>query len=428
MAWQRAGERAVSRSAFVEGIAHFHRGLEILEALPVSAARASHQLSIHLKLGGPLTATRGYNAPAILELYTRARELCQETGATEALFDVLSGLWIYHYVGADLAVSRELADQLLAMAEKTGDGTQLLCAGVAMGCTMTNLGEFETAREHLERALAFHDPERHIKLMSAWGADPGIVALVYLALNLNVLGYPDQGFAAAQRAFALARVQPHSFSMAWALQTMAFWHLGRGAMAKSLETADALITLSREQGFAQWLAQGMIVHAAAASWIDPPAKTIPLLKDAVTARIATGSRISHSSFSLPLVSACLRAGEVETGLAVVGELLAHVERTGDRVDESILWLRRGQLFLARTMGEEIKAELSIQKALSIARQQRAKSRELVVAVVLARLWQQQGKRAAALALLEPIYTWFTEGFEHPDLRSARALLDELSKS
>ena len=380
---------------------------------------------MHLKIGGPLTATRGYNAPAILKLYTRARELCQETGETETLFDVLSGLWIYHYVSADLAVSREIADQLLAMAAKTGDGTQLLCAGVAMGCTTTNLGEFETAREHLERALAFHDPERHIKLMSAWGADPGIVALVYLALNLNVLGYPDQGFAAAQRAFALARVQPHSFSMAWALQTMAFWHLTRGAMAKSLETADALITLSREQGFAQWLAQGMIVHAAAASWIGPPSKAISLLKDAIAARIATGSRISHTAFSLPLVSAYLRAGEVETGLAVVGELLAYVERTGDRVDESMLWLRQGQLFLARTV--DTKAELSMQKALSIARQQRAKFRELVIAVALAQLWRHQGKRAEALALLKPIYTWFSEGFEHPELRSARALLDELSK-
>jgi len=109
--------------------------------------------------------------------------------------------------------------------------------------------------------LVFHDPVRHIKLLSAWGADPGIVALSYLAGILSGLGYLDQGFAAAQRAFALARVQPHSFSMAWGLQTMAFSYLGRLETAEALQTADALITLSSEQGFEQWRAQGMIVHA-----------------------------------------------------------------------------------------------------------------------------------------------------------------------
>jgi class 3 adenylate cyclase/predicted ATPase len=426
-AWERAGDRAVGRSAFVEGIAHLRRGLEILETFPATAARARHQLSIHLKLGGPLTATRGYNAPAILDHYSRTRALCEETGESKALFNVLEGLWIYHYVNAELAIARELGDQLLAMAERSRDGAHLLSAHTALGCTMSSLGEFAMAREHMERALAHHDPERHINLMTAWGADPGIIALSYLVSRLSGFGYPEQGFAAAQRALALARVQPHSFSMAWGLQSMAGAYMFRGAMAEASQTADALIALSREQGFPHWLAQGMILHAAAASWLDSPAKAIPLLKDAVAARVAAGSRITHAGFSLHLVSACLRAGEIETGLAVVTELFAHVERTGDRESESALWRLRGQLLLAGAKGEENEAELCMFKALAVARQQRARLLELLAATVLAQLWQGQGKRGAALGLLEPIYAEFTEGFDFPVLREARALLDKLSK-
>jgi class 3 adenylate cyclase/tetratricopeptide (TPR) repeat protein len=426
-AWERAGDHAVSLPAFVEGVAHFQRGLEILESLPASAARARQQLDIHLKLGGPLTATRGYSAPEVLELYTRSRALCEQSGETAALFDVFDGLRTYHYVNADLAIARDLAYQLLAIAESTNDGTQLLRAHAALGITMTSLGEVVTAREHLERALSFHYPERHIKLMTASGADPGIIAHVYLALRLYALGYPDQGFAAVQRTFALAQAQPHSLNMAWALQTMVWQYLERGAFAEALAAAEAMIALSREQGFSQFLAHGMIFRAAAANWLEEPGKAIPLLKDALAARIAMGSRVGHASFSLLLVSACLRAGEVETGLAVVAEMLTYVERTGDRDKEALLWLGRGQLLLAGDKHDENEAELSLQKAVAVARHQCTKLHELAAATVLAQLWQQQGKREAARELLEPIYAWFNEGFELPVLREARTLLKELSK-
>jgi hypothetical protein len=137
--------------------------------------------------------------------------------------------------------------------------------------------------------------------------------------------------------------------------------------------------------------------------------------------------MTHVFFSLPLVSAYLRAGEVQTGLAVVGDLLAHVEHTGDgRLEEPLLWLSRGELLLATGNGDENEAEISMQRALTIAGRQHAKLPELVTATALAKLWQRQGKREAALKLLEPIYAWFTEGFEYPELKNARVLLGELA--
>jgi predicted ATPase len=72
-----------------------------------------------------------------------------------------------------------------------------------------------------------------------------------------------------------------------------------------------------------------------------------------------------------------------------------------------------------------KAEAHFEKALAIARVQKAKSWELRAATSLARLWRDQGKRQQARDLLAPIYGWFTEGFDTLDLKDAKALLDEL---
>jgi predicted ATPase len=72
-----------------------------------------------------------------------------------------------------------------------------------------------------------------------------------------------------------------------------------------------------------------------------------------------------------------------------------------------------------------KAEAYFKRALTVARQQQAKSWELRAAMSMARLWRDQGKRAEARDLLAPIYGWFTEGFDTLDLREAKALRDEL---
>jgi predicted ATPase len=100
-------------------------------------------------------------------------------------------------------------------------------------------------------------------------------------------------------------------------------------------------------------------------------------------------------------------------------------RTGGRFYEAELYRLRGELLLAPSIDNQAEAETCFHQALDIARRQQAKSLELRAATSLSRLWQQQGKGAAARELLAPIYNWFTEGFDTADLRDAKDLLEEL---
>jgi len=122
-----------------------------------------------------------------------------------------------------------------------------------------------------------------------------------------------------------------------------------------------------------------------------------------------------------------RRGQPEVGLTVLSEALAAVDQSGVRFYEAELYRLKGEFLLvqAGTEHEVQEAEACFQQALAVARRQQAKWLELRAATSLSRLWQHQGKRDAARHLLAEIYGWFTEGFETPDLREAKALLAEL---
>lgn len=90
--WQQAGHLAVGRSANVEAIRHFSKGLELLEALPATPERVQQELTLQLGLGAPLLLIKGSAAPEVAHAYARAHELCQEVGNSPQRFLALIGL------------------------------------------------------------------------------------------------------------------------------------------------------------------------------------------------------------------------------------------------------------------------------------------------------------------------------------------------
>jgi predicted ATPase len=187
--------------------------------------------------------------------------------------------------------------------------------------------------------------------------------------------------------------------------------------------ADQLVKVTTEQGFPVWRAVG----TAHRGWVmvgnGDVAEGVALLRSGSEAYRATGTEMWTPHFFALLARACEIAGQNEDALTMLNKGLRIVERTGGRWLAAELERLKGQL-LRRQEHPEAAEEL-YRKALSIAREQEAKLWELRAAVSLARLWGEQGRRVEARDLLAPVYGWFAEGFDTPDLIKAKTLLEEL---
>ena len=149
------------------------------------------------------------------------------------------------------------------------------------------------------------------------------------------------------------------------------------------------------------------------------------MRQGLTAWRTTGAELSRSYFLALLAEAYGSAGQSEERLTTLTEALACVDETGEHFYEAELHRLKGELLLQHTVPDVSQAEACFYQALNIARRQQAKSLELRATTSLARLWQRQGKCAAAHQLLADVYGWFIEGFDTADFQEAKVLLEEL---
>jgi class 3 adenylate cyclase/predicted ATPase len=426
--WQRAGQRAAERSASAEAISHVTKGLESLADVPDSRERAQRELSLQLMLGPALMAMKGQAAPEVGQAYARARELCRQVEDPAQLFRVLRGLWNVYVVRAELSTAREVAEQLLALAERMDDAGLRVAAHRSLGVTLFYLGELEGARAHLERGLVLYGPiQRGIDAV-LYGEDPGVGCGSFLAWTLWLLGDVDQAWQRAEAAVVRARGLSHVPSLAFALNYAARLHQHRRERQATQDVVDELIALSEAHGFAQRLATGRIQRGWARAEGGDLAGGLAEMRESLAAYQATGGEVARPFFLGVLAETYGKAGRPDEGLAAVAEALALAQTHGERWWEAELLRLRGRLLLAQGIDSPAaaEAEASLVEALDRARGQRAKSLELRAAMSLSRLWQDRGKRDQARDLLAAIHGRFTEGFDTADLQEARGLLRELS--
>jgi predicted ATPase len=346
-------------------------------------------------------------------------------GDTPALFPVLWGLWWFYEVRAELQTARELAEQLLSLAQRQHDPSLLLQAHRAMGQTLLWLGELVPAQAYLEQGIALYDPQQHHALAFQYGQDPGVGLRNFAAHVLWYLGYPDQALRIMQEALSLARELAHPFSLSFALDNTAWLHLYRREGRQCQEWAEADMTLVCEQGFAFFLALGTIMHGWALAEQGQREEGMGQMRQGLHAHGVTGAVLGGPYWLALLAEAYGKVEQAEEGLHILTEALATSQRRGERYWEAELYRLQGELRLKQAVPDAQEAETCFRQALGIAGQQQAKALELRAAMSLSHLWQQQGKQAEARALLAPIYGWFTEGFDTADLQEAKVLLDEL---
>jgi predicted ATPase len=256
--------------------------------------------------------------------------------------------------------------------------------------------------------------------------DLGVWCLSYGAWPLWHLGYPDQALTRNNEAIILAQELSHPYSLASALDYAAFVHCYRREGQATQEQAEAGMALASEKGFPQYLALGMVMRGWALAMRGQGEEGIAYLHQGLAAFRAARAEISRSRDLGLLAEAYGKVGQPEAGLTVLAEALAVVDKTGERYWEAELHRLKGELLLVLSTDNSTEAEACFRQALDIACRQEAKSLELRAATSMSRLWHQQGKRQEAHDLLEPVYGWFTEGFDTADLQDAQALLETLT--
>jgi predicted ATPase len=418
---QKAGEQALLSCANREGVHLLRRALTLLHSLPDEDSRNRKELRIQSALGAALIVLKGFASPEVEEAYGRAWELCRRLGSAPEIFQVMAGLWNFYIVKTQLVRSHELAERLLRLAVSMNDPEALLQANRALGETSYWLGDLTTARERLEQVVAFYDRSQHSHQALSTGQDPGVVSQAFMAWTLWLLGYPDQALESMNRTLALAQELEHPHSVAMALQNFSMIHQFRLEPIGVKERAEALMAVSLDEGFQLWAAGGAIMLGWALSALGSLEEGIEGMQRGITDWRATGAELPVPYYLSLLAEAYGRSGRPGQGLELLEEALEASNRSGEAWWRAEIYRLTGELSLLVSGKCEIVLE-SFQSALSLARQQRAKSLELRAAISLCGLHQGEKRAEDARQILNTVCSSFTEGFETPDLKNARAIL------
>lgn len=446
--WQQAGQRAVERSANVEGVQHLTQGLSLLKDMPESPARSARELVIQTTLGPALIATMGYASLEVEETYIRAKTLIETMPNYERMplrFPILFGLWLSYLVRGQLQIAKEIGEQCLVMAQQQKNTVLEVEAHRALGATLFYLGELKMARIHIETGIERYNTNQHpVHTFFHYLADPGMTLHAYAAPLLWYLGYPEQAEAQLHAAQKMGEERLHPFSQVVFLHFSAMLYLQCRNLEKVNSYATDLLVTCREHGFSVWEPTGKIMKG----WViqqmadDTQQEGIALIKEGIAEWEANRSRILQPVHLSILADAYSYCGKTKEGLQVIDKALDAVVEIGEHTNEAELYRLKGELLLKTVLknisvppenNSKIQCSLEIQqkaedcfeKALYIARYQDARSWELRAAISLSKLMITQHRHDAAYKLLKPIYEWFTEGFATEDLIEAKNIINNL---
>jgi class 3 adenylate cyclase/predicted ATPase len=422
--WYAAARSALDRDANSEACNHATRGLELVAALPDGRARAERELALELVYGAAKAYVTGPNSAE--DAFSRACDLARELGDAHALFPALAGLAYSQIVCGRMRRARSLAEEFLARAEPVQDRLILAIGHWLLAYAAWWQGDVTVACEHSRRCLSYYDPDLHLAGIAAYANNPGVVCGYLEPLSAWVLGYPTQASAGMERALVHARHLDHPQSLSVTLLFAAqLAQLRREPPAATMLAGQAM-AISTEHGLHALTLWCLLPSGWAAAHQGDPEAAIADIGEAMARRRAFGMGAVWPWYLTLVAEAYGMTGQFDEAFRALDEAVEWVQRNDERLYAAEAHRIRGELLLSAPQPDPAQAELCFELALAVARDQQARSWELRAATSMARLWQQQGRRDDARGLLAPLFEWFTEGFDTPDLKDAEALLHTLS--
>jgi predicted ATPase len=431
--WSKAGQRSLEQSALVEAIEQLTRALRQIATLPSTPTLRSQEIKLQVALINPLQHIKGYAATETRAAAERARLLIEQAEAlgeppedSLLLYSILHGFFSASFVVFNGDVTLELAAQFLTLAEKQGAAVPLMLGHRMMGSCMLFTGNFAASRAHFDQARKLYDRADHRPLATRFGIDHAVSVSANRSWAGWFLGYPKAALIDANHAITKAR----NIGQAATLMTALYWtslsQLLCGDYAAANALADELVALADEKGSSFWKALGMIAQGRALGLMGTVSNAVQMTTCGLAAHRSNGATIGGPSHLSYLARANGELGQFDDAWRCIGEALRAMETTKETWFEAEINRVAGEIALKSLSPDAAKAEAYFERALTVAREQQAKSWELRAAMSMARLWRDQGNRDEARDLLAPVYGWFTEGFDTLDLKEAKALLDELA--
>jgi class 3 adenylate cyclase/predicted ATPase len=397
------------------------------DAVKGEAARRERRGQLQVAYGNALFQARGYGVPETAQAFARAREEAQGEKDAPQRLAADYGLWAGSYVRGELSPMRTHAEAFLSDVEAKPDSPEAGVAHRAAGTTHWFAGEYREAQEHLERALALFQPGRDDDLAFRFGHDPGVSAMVYLALTLWPLGDIERAVSLVGDAEVRLAGLAHIGTRANAKCHLALFELMRGDLTRFETHAAELAALTRDHDLPLWRVVGIFFdglstaqNGALSSGLEIMRRGVELLREHVL--------LCDGLVKIALAEAEGRAGNVDRTVAVLDEALATCDRTGHRAFEAELHRARGEMLLKRGTTNLAIAEEALQTAIAVAKRQATRSFELRAALALAKLYQSTGRPAEAHDALAQALEGFAPTPEMPEIAEAEALLGEFSNA
>ncbi|HJS86784.1 MAG TPA: AAA family ATPase [Acetobacteraceae bacterium] len=425
--WLQAGRNYARRSANIEASRFCERALAAVQALPDTSTNRQLELDIQLAHIPALMAAAGFADARTMAAARRADTLCEEFNAIRQALPVLFAQLSYHTASGNIRAAEQIASRILKLGQTHQDELALFVGYRALGFCHIWLGKLTSAQDELEVALKIAPRiASGGELAFEFGHELVTTArVVYGDVKLQC-GWIDEGRRLQNQAQQAAEALEHWFTLTYVL----FHRLRTEAMAANyavvLDLARAFDAMCQQHSIVQWGHPDDFFRWWAVMKLNGTAEELPALLDALR-KHRQGAYQMNVPYCLVLAAElCTVAGEFGTAEELISDASAAIERSGEVWVTPHLHRLRASLFAARANSQ--RAKECLLASLAEARRQKAKFAELLAARDLARSWAERGDRQKALDLLAPVYGWFTEGFDLPDLKEAKALLDELRRS
>lgn len=424
--WLRAGKNAALRSANLEAIAHLERGIGLVGQLPDRADKDRSELDLTFVLGSCLIATQGPASTKAMATFARARELCERIGDPPEYLQVMFWLVTASVIRGELPQAQEAIAALLSLAQGRGDRPALLNAMRGQAMIHLFMGRIGDAHAAIERACEAFNASSEAERMAARaaGQDAGVANLALMSWALWILGHVEEAVIGITAALERADAIRHPHTQAYACYYASVLHALRGEPKIASSYAERCLALSEEHGFRQWLGLSRAVKGICLAALDDSSTTLDEVMGALREYRAAGYQLGITALYVLLAPLLLLRNQPEAALEIIDQGLSIVTRNSERIFEAELYRLKAHALLSAADASATQSLLD--QALSTARAQQARSLELRAARDLAVLWIDQGRRSEALEILAPVYGWFASGCDTPDLKEAKALLDQRS--